>query len=195
MIDTGTVAGQADRSIGPHDLPVRIYMPQSGSRLCLTLFVHGGGFSWGTLDDYDPICRNLVAATGGTVVSVGYRLAPQHPFPAGLDDVVEAAHWTVTQAEDLADAGAPFILAGDSAGGCLTAGAAQRLRDERGPAIDGQLLIYPMIEYHDRTPAGFHELARHFRPSFDDIRGPGSTISLHRPTSLRPTPFRRARRI
>ncbi len=116
--------------------------------------------AWGTLDDFDQICRNLVLATGGTVASVGYRLAPQHPFPAGLDDVVEAARWAAAEIGDLAGPEALFILAGDGAGGCLAAGAAQRLRDEGGPALDGQILIYPMIEYHDRTPASFHDLAR-----------------------------------
>jgi acetyl esterase len=160
-----------DREVGVHSVPVRIYKPSGGARACLTLFVHGGGFSWGTLDDYDQICRNLMMATSGTVVSVGYRLAPQHPFPAALDDVVEAAQWAAAHAADLASPRALFILAGDSAGGCLAAGAAQRLRDERALLPDGQLLIYPMIEHHDRTPPGFHDLARRFRPSFADIRG------------------------
>jgi acetyl esterase len=162
---------RTDREVGPQSVPVRIYTPSGGARACLTLFVHGGGFSWGTLDDYDQICRNLMMATDGTVVSVGYRLVPQHPFPAALDDVVEAAQWAAAHAADLASPRALFILAGDSAGGCLAASAAQRLRDKLAPLPDGQLLIYPMIEHHERTPAGFHDLARRFRPSFEDIRG------------------------
>ena len=162
---------QTDREVGPRLIPVRIYTPSGSARACLTLFAHGGGFSWGTLDDYGQICRNLMLATGGPVISVGYRLAPQHPFPAALDDVIDAARWTMAHAADLAIPRAQLILAGDSAGGCLAASAAQRLRDEPSSMLDGQLLIYPMIEHHERTPAEFHDLARHFPPSFEDIRG------------------------
>lgn len=150
-------------------VPVRRYTASNPSSSIL-IFAHGGGFSWGTLDDYDQIARNLCAATRAEVVSVGYRLAPDHPFPAGFDDVC-----TVLRA--LASAKPPGIsiaVAGDSAGACLAAGAAQRLKDE-GVEVSRQLLIYPMIEYHDRTPAAFHTLSDRYHPSFEAVKGAWDT--------------------
>lgn len=150
-------------------VPVRRYTVTNPSAWIL-VFAHGGGFSWGTLDDYDQIARNLCSATRAEVVSVGYRLAPDHPFPAGLDDVC-----TVLRA--LGSAKPPSIgiaVVGDSAGACLAAGAAQRMHDE-GVEISRQLLIYPMIEYHDRTPAAFHTLSDRYHPSFDAVKGAWDT--------------------
>ena len=135
------------------------------------VFAHGGGFSWGTLDDYDQIARNLCSATGVEVVSVGYRLAPEHPFPAGLDDLCAVIGEVAAQnPEDR-----KIAVGGDSAGACLAAGTAQRLRDEGSAEIDGQLLIYPMIEFHDRTPAAFHTLSDRFHPSFNAVRNAWDT--------------------
>lgn len=152
-------------------VPTRVYRNGANPTTCLTVFAHGGGFTWGTLDDYDQLCRNIVAGTGGALVSVDYRLAPAHPFPAALDDVHSIALWALRERESLVRADAPLIVAGDSAGGCLAAAVAQRLIAEGGPRPDGQLLVYSMIEHYSATPAAFHELSRLFRPSFEDIRG------------------------
>ena len=150
-------------------VPVRRYTVTNPSTWIL-VFAHGGGFSWGTLDDYDQIARNLCSATRAEVVSVGYRLAPDHPFPAALDDVC-----TVVRAlASITPAGMRIAVGGDSAGACLAAGAAQRLHDE-GVGISRQLLIYPMIEYHDRTPAAFHTLSDRFHPSFAAVKGAWDT--------------------
>jgi acetyl esterase len=130
------------------------------------VFAHGGGFSWGTLDDYDVICRNLCAATGADIVSIDYRLAPQHPFPHGLNDICSVLREVI----DTAPPDQRIVVAGDSAGGCLAAGAAQCMALEGVNSISGQLLIYPMMEYHDRTPQAFHSLADRFHPSFAAVR-------------------------
>lgn len=164
-----TMAAAKDLTAGT--VPTRVYRSGANPTTCLTVFAHGGGFTWGTLDDYDQLCRNIVAGTGGALVSVDYRLAPAHPFPAALDDVHSIALWAFRERESLVTAGAPFIIAGDSAGGCLAAAVAQRLVAEGEPRPDGQLLIYPMIEHYSATPAAFHELSRRFRPRFEDIKG------------------------
>lgn len=145
------------------------------------VFAHGGGFSWGTLDDYNRICRNLCGATGGDVVSVDYRLAPSHPFPSGLDDLC----CVLVEVIDAVPPNHTIIVAGDSAGGCLAAGAAQRLTGQ-GRQISGQLLIYPMMEYHDRTPLEFHTLSDRFHPSFDAVRNAWTTYLQAPPDRLPP---------
>jgi acetyl esterase len=152
-------------------IPVRLYRDEANPTSCLTVFAHGGGFTWGTLDDYDQLCRNIVAGAGGTLISVDYRLAPLHPFPAALDDFHTVALWAFKEGDSLAAPHAPLIVAGDSAGGCLAAAVAQRLGAEGGPRPDGQLLVYPMIEHYSATPAAFHELSRRFQPRFEDIKG------------------------
>ena len=151
--------------------PIRLYRNDANSSSCLIVFAHGGGFTWGTLGDYDQLCRNILAGTGGTLISVDYRLAPAHPFPAAIDDVHSIALWALRERDTLLASDAPLVIAGDSAGGCLAAGVAQRLATEGGSTPDGQMLIYPMIEHYSATPAGFHELSRAFRPRFEDIKG------------------------
>jgi acetyl esterase len=157
-----------DATIG--GVPVRKYTAGKTSTWTV-VFAHGGGFSWGTLDDYDQIARNLCNATGADILSVGYRLAPEHPFPAGLDDICAVVREVAAQMP----AGRKTAVGGDSAGACLAAGAAQRLHDEGSVEIDGQLLIYPMIEFYDRTPAAFHALSDKFHPSFDAVRNAWDT--------------------
>ncbi|MQA14499.1 MAG: alpha/beta hydrolase fold domain-containing protein [Pseudonocardiaceae bacterium] len=117
-------------------IPVRIYRPADPT--AAVTYLHGGGWVVGDLDTHDPVCRRVANALDAVVVSVGYRLAPEHPFPAALDDTVAALRWTAQQHPEL-----PLGVAGDSAGGSLAAGAALRARDEGGPALAGQLLIYP----------------------------------------------------
>lgn len=152
-------------------VPIRTYANTAEPQSCLTVFAHGGGFTWGTLDDYDQLCCNIVTATNGKLVSVDYRLAPAHPFPAALDDLCSVFIWADANRDGLVAPSAPQIIAGDSAGGCLAAGAAQRLVVGSSSLPDGQLLIYPMIEHYSATPGGFHDLSQEFGPRFDDIKG------------------------
>lgn len=128
------------------DLPLRIYRSGEPGKLPLLLFMHGGGFVLGDLDSHDELARSLTAGTGCVTVSVAYRLAPENPYPAAVDDCMAALSWAAEHATDLgADAG-KLIVIGDSAGGNLAAVTALRARDEDGPGIAGQVLIYPTAD-------------------------------------------------
>ena len=141
------IAGVVNRDMqGPGgSLGLRVYTPLGHGPFPLMVFFHGSGFVVCSLDTHDGICRNLCAGTGCVVVSVDYRLAPEAKFPAAPDDCLAATRWAVANAAALgADPGRVFV-AGDSAGGNLAAVTALRIRDEGGPALLGQLLIYPVI--------------------------------------------------
>jgi acetyl esterase len=128
------------------DIPVRIYWPNSEpGNLPIVVFFHGGGFALGDLDTHDPVARAHAVGADAIVVSVDYRLAPEHPFPAGLDDCWAALQWTAQHATELGGDPARIAVAGDSAGANLAAVLAQRARDEGGPTLAFQLLWYPSI--------------------------------------------------
>jgi len=140
-------------------LPLRIYTPLGTGPFPLMVFFHGSGFVVCSLDTHDAMCRNLCAGAGCVVVSVNYRLAPEHKFPAGPDDCLAATRWAVAHAASLgADAGR-VVVAGDSAGGNQAAVTALRIRDEGGPRLCGQLLIYPVTDYHTPGTASMAENA------------------------------------
>ncbi len=145
-----TVGAVAERRIdGPAGpIRLRIYTPASAGPWPLLVFFHGSGFVLCSLDTHDGMCRNLCAGSDCIVVSVDYRLAPEHKFPAALDDCTDAARWAIAHAREFGADAARTVLAGDSAGGNLAAAAALRLRDEEGPPLAGQLLIYPVTDYH-----------------------------------------------
>jgi acetyl esterase len=118
------------------------------------VYYHGGGWVIGSVDDWDAVCRALAVAAGARVVSVEYRLAPEHRFPAAADDAYDALVWV---AGNLA-AGTPLVVAGDSAGGNLAAVTALRARDEHGPELALQILVYPVAD-HDFTTASYEQYA------------------------------------
>jgi len=142
------MASVADRSCpGPAcDVPVRVYVPvdEPGPRPVLVYF-HGGGWVIGDLETHDSTARKLAAASGVTVVSVDYRLAPEDPFPAAVDDCLAAVRWVVDNAGDLDVDPSRLAVGGDSAGGNLAAVAAGRLRDD-GVPVAFQLLVYPVTD-------------------------------------------------
>lgn len=143
-----TMAGPA----GP--LRIRIYRPaHSVARLLPTvLYFHGGGWVIGSLEGYDLACRYFCARSGCAIVSVDYRLAPEHKFPAAIDDGVAAFRWLATEAASLGLDPDRIVLAGDSAGGTIAAVAAQELRGEpRPPCL--QWLIYPATDLRGDTPS------------------------------------------
>jgi acetyl esterase len=152
MVST-PVAAVEDRYIpGPTaDLPVRVFTPEGRGPFPVVVFFHGGGWVLGDLDTHDPMCRALCAGAGCLVVSVDYRLAPEHPFPAATDDALAATHWVGEYAAEIGGNPARIVVAGDSAGGNLSAVTALRIREEGGPKLAGQLLIYPGLG-HPASP-------------------------------------------
>ena len=139
------VESVADRSVpGPDgEIPIRHYRVADEPRPVL-VYYHGGGFVIGNRDTHDPICRALANAMGYHVVSVEYRLAPEHPFPAPMEDAYAATEWVADNA-DAVDGNGSLVVAGDSAGGNLAAGVALLARDYDGPEIARQLLVYPVV--------------------------------------------------
>ena len=126
-------------------IPLRIYLPVGEGPSPVLVFLHGGGWVRGSLDAYDGLCRRLANGAGSVVVSVAYRRAPEHPFPAGLEDCYAAMEWAAEHAADLAGDPDRVAVGGDSAGGNLTAAVTLAARDRDGPEIDHQLLIYPAV--------------------------------------------------
>ena len=135
------------------DIPVRVYRPRdAGERaLPLVVYAHGGGWMVGTIESFDTVVRALTNASNAVVASIGYRLAPEHPFPAGLDDVICATRWIAANAGDLGGDPRRLAIAGDSAGGNLATVTARRLRGEVDFRL--QALVYPVTDAGVNTPS------------------------------------------
>ncbi len=137
-----------DRTVpGPAgEIPVRVYRPPSEQSLPVVVYFHGGGYVIGDLETHDTICHRLAAGVPAVVVSVDYRLAPEHRFPAAVDDCEAATAWVSARAAELGGDPARLAVAGDSGGGNLATVVARRARDTGGPPIAFQLLIYPATD-------------------------------------------------
>ncbi|PSQ04261.1 alpha/beta hydrolase [Halobacteriales archaeon QS_4_69_31] len=150
------VAETADRHVdGPGgDLPVRVYWPEApdDGRLPGLVFCHGGGWVLGTLDSADDLCRAFAARVGAVVVSVDYRLAPEHPFPAAVEDAWAAVAWARESAASLGIDPDRLGVAGTSAGGGLAAAVGLRAR-ERNVLLAAQVLCYPILDSGLDTPS------------------------------------------
>jgi acetyl esterase len=139
------------------DISLRSYMPVAAGTELLPAIVyfHGGGFVLGDLDSYDALCRTLANESGCRVISVDYRLAPEHPFPSAVDDSFAAVQWVESNAAELLVDANRIAVAGDSAGGNLAAVVCQKAKENKGsPQIAFQLLIYPELRLLvERQPA------------------------------------------
>ncbi|MBO0710905.1 MAG: alpha/beta hydrolase [Acetobacteraceae bacterium] len=158
-VETVTIAGPG----GP--LAVRVYTPhgvpgeQGVVPFPMLVFFHGSGFVVCSLDTHDILCRNLCAGSGAIVVSVDYRLAPEHKFPAGLEDCLHATRWAASEAVTLNADPRRIAVGGDSAGGNLATVTAIRIRDQGGLALSAQLLLYPVTDYCEPGTPSYRENA------------------------------------
>lgn len=168
----------------------RLYRPE-GAEVGLVVYLHGGGWVCGGLEDFDGLVRNLVYYSQCAVLSVDYRLAPEHPFPSGLDDAVDALIWAEANREGLLGALVPLSVGGDSAGGNLAIAAAYSLRDRI--ALAAQILFYPVTDsamdspsyqaFGTGLPLTRADMAWFFRHYADTVRWAEPEISpLRRPT-------------
>ncbi|MGD9764197.1 MAG: alpha/beta hydrolase [Candidatus Binatia bacterium] len=164
-------AAVANRSAsGPAgDIPVRIYIPSSREPLPVLVYFHGGGWVIGSLDTHDSIAGALADDAGCVVVSVDYRLAPEHPYPAAAEDAYAAMCWAVAHAGDLGADPRRVAVGGDSAGGNLATVTALMARDRGGPPLRFQLLIYPVTDARFDT-ASYRDNAAGYWLSTEDMR-------------------------
>jgi acetyl esterase len=130
------------------ELPARVYRPEADGAVPTIVFLHGGGFVLGDLDTHDDHCRLLCAELDAVVLSVDYRLAPEHPFPAAYEDCLAATRWAGDHLDELGGDVERLVVAGDSAGGNLSAAVALACRDD-GPRLAAQLLLYPGVDFTD----------------------------------------------
>jgi acetyl esterase len=143
------VASQVDRTIpGPGGaIPIRVYTPEGDGPFPCLVYFHGGGWVIGDLEMVNAACRTLAARSNCVVVSVDYRLAPEHKYPAPLDDCFAATKWVAANGSEIGVDGTRVAVGGDSAGGNLAAAVALRARDEGGPDLAMQLLVYPVTNH------------------------------------------------
>jgi acetyl esterase len=147
---------RVDDVVIPGGIPARVYRPLDSPGLPILVYLHGGGFVLGSPDTHDGLCRTLAADAGCVVVSVDYRLAPEHPYPAAIDDALAAFRHVRAHAEDFGGRTDQVAVAGDSAGGALAALVCQRLREAGEPQPLVQALIYPCTDFRRVDPSHQH---------------------------------------
>ena len=150
---------------------VRVYVPESSdAQRVLVVYLHGGGWVSGDLDMHDPTCRALANGADAVVVNVDYRLAPEHPYPAPLDDAAEAVEWAIERAASWGADPSRTVVAGTSAGANLAAAVAvRRVQASTQPALLGQVLIYPVLDAAMQT-ASYREKAEGYFLTADHLR-------------------------
>lgn len=141
-------------------VPIRIYSPEGDAPRPILVFFHGGGFVLGTLDEFDPFCTFLSEGAACTVVSVGYRLAPEHRYPAAVEDAAAALRWVASHAAEMGGDPSRLAVAGDSAGANLAAVVCQMGQDAQIPQISLQVLICPWVDLTNASEAA--ESFNHF---------------------------------
>jgi acetyl esterase/lipase len=153
--DREPVGRVEDRRIpGPASpIPVRIYTPSGSGSFPVLVYFHGGGWVIGNIETHDAPCRALTNTANSIVVSVDYRLAPEHRFPAAVEDCYAATRWVAEYAAEIAGDASRIAVGGDSAGGNLAAAVALAARDRGGPPLVFQLLVYPVTDHRFDTPS------------------------------------------
>jgi acetyl esterase len=161
------IAHTDDRTLA--GVPVRVYHPQPGMPLPIIVYFHGGGWMTGSITSADPVCRRLAAWSGAVVINAGYRLAPEDPFPAALDDAWALTTWAAEHGASLGGDPTRIVVAGDSAGANLSTVVAAMARDAGGPPLLHQLLICPALDTAMDTPS-YHEHATGYGCTADLMR-------------------------
>jgi acetyl esterase len=145
---------------GGRTIAIRVYRPAgSEGPLPVVVFFHGGGWVVCTLETHDPCCRMLAAEAKVMVVSVDYRLAPEHKFPAAVEDSLAATEWVLAHVKELGGDASRVMVGGDSAGGTLATVVALLLRDKGVKGLTGQVLLYPVTAHYDPPTASYVENA------------------------------------
>jgi acetyl esterase len=165
------VAHVEDRAVpGPAgEIPVRVYRPSDDTALPVLVWFHGGGWTIGSLETHDNTCRSLANAVGCVVVSVDYRLAPEHKFPAAAEDAFAATQWVAQHAAELGGDPKRIAVGGDSAGGNLAAVVSLLARDAGRPDLVFQLLVYPVTDHEFERPS-MHENATGYFLELESMR-------------------------
>ena len=182
-----SVALHEIRDLDAGGIPARVYRPTDQPNLGLLVYFHGGGWVLGNLDGHDDVCRRLAAASGHAVLSVDYRLAPEHPFPAPVEDAVTATRWAHSNAASLGCTQDMIAVGGDSAGGNLAAVVANM-----APVpLKHQLLIYPVTDCTCSFPSFIENADGYFltADSMDWFIGHYLSGSLTEPTDPRVSPL------
>ena len=165
-------------TLASNRVPVRIYTPTTGDKLPIIIYSHGGFWMAGSLDGRDNLCRKLSKQTNAIVVSVDYRLAPENPFPAGLNDVYGVLQWVSKNAESIHGNPKQICVASDSAGGNLSAAVSQMARDKTGPHITCQVLIYPSTNIYQLNTKSWTYFGMNYMPTRENAE---KFLSLYTP--------------
>ena len=151
-------------------IPVRWYRPRPDAGLPVTLYFHGGGWTVDDLDTHDHLCRRLASRSQAVVVSVAYRLAPEHPYPAAVEDAYAATNWVAAIGRERGVDPARLAVAGDSAGGNLAAVVTLLCRDRHGPAVRFQALAYPVTDHWQAGHASYGQYAEGYTLTRDFMK-------------------------
>jgi len=174
-VEDGTIPGPVT------GIPIRTYRPSAGPAPTAVYF-HGGGWMTGSIASHDFLVRKFARESGLVFVSVDYRLAPEHPFPAGLDDCLAATAWVAEHIHDYGGLAGQLAVAGDSSGGNLAAVVARRFRDQ-GRHLSAQLLLYPVIDSAGDYPSR-HQNGSGYLLTLDDIATSAQNYVGNRPELL-----------
>lgn len=164
--------------VNSEKIPVRIYTPEGGDMFPIIIYSHGGSWIAGNLDTHDNVCRKLSWNTKAIVISVDYRLAPENPFPAALNDVYNVLQWTNKNAKSINGDENHIAVAGDSAGGNLSAAVCLMAKDKNGPHILCQVLIYPSTNIYELNTESWSDFSNDFNISKEEME---KYISLYVP--------------